>query len=154
MNKKINNFDDVNTTWRLNSNNWDECNDILEYLVKDINKDSVKKYNVNEITEYLTKSIRFSSKITIGIKKYTSNSNDWMNKDILVVKNLAKKYKRKNEKLKKQGKFSNKLKKLYNYCKRVRNKMVKIARNMSWYKHGDEMNKNINDSKTFFKLRD
>ena len=154
VNKKINNLDDINTTWRLNSNNWSEYNDILQYLVRDINEDSIKKYTVNDLTQYLTKSIRFCCKTTIGIKKYTSNSNDWINKDILTVKNLTKKYRRKNEKLKKKGKFSDKLNKLYNYCKRIRNKMVKIARNMSWYKHGNEMNDNVNDSKTFFKLRD
>ena len=46
---------------------------------------------------YLTMVVRYSAKESIGIKKYTNRSKEWMNKDILVVKKLVKKYKRKIE---------------------------------------------------------
>ena len=154
INKKINNFDNIHETWRLNSDKWEEYSDLLKYQLKDINKNNIDKCGINNTVEYLTKCMRFCCKSTIGIKKYTSNSNDWINKDIITVKKLTKKYRRKIEKIKRKGKKSDKLKKLYNYCKYVRNKMVKVARKIAWWKHGNEINDNINDSKTFYKLRD
>ena len=58
INKKINNYDQINVTWRLNSDKWNEYRDLLECLMKEINKDSIERYSVDQLNEYITKSIR------------------------------------------------------------------------------------------------
>ena len=154
INKKINDDDSVNETWRLNSKNWSEYTYLLESLIYFIDENCIKDKDINDVVIYLTKSMRYCTKETVGIKKYTKRSKDWMTKDILIIKKLIKKYKRKIEKLKHEQKTGPLLVKLYNYCKRMRNKMVKMARKISWIKHGKEMTQNDRESKEFFKCRD
>ena len=145
----------IKQAWRLNSEHWDEYNEILgillihwneycDFFENDANK-------VDEMIDLLTKAILIAAISTIGIKKYDNNSVGWINRKILDLIAAIKRIKRRISKNKKKNKINNELIQLLKKERKRLKIMIKMAKIKENNKLGENICKNVNDTKSFYK---
>ena len=125
-------------TWRLNSTNCDDYRQTLEnYMVIwdkkveqfEIGSDSINyKSFIDDLTDFLAKSIRMATRITVGIKTITNNSKPWMTREIKDLTCIKNKYRCKFEKTKRKGDHNTELKRMCNGLDKLKKKVIKLCK--------------------------
>ena len=126
-------------TQSLNSKNWHDCRQVPETYIEIQDKKQSKqcqqqqeleiiKQVIDQLTDFMAKSICAAAKTTIGTKIITNNNKPWMTREIKDLIKIKNKYKSKFEKRKKKGDYNTELRRMYNYLDKLKKRNIKLSK--------------------------